>query len=357
MSTNIHPSTSSTTTHKQIVNYETKYYYHNQPLVLESGAKLYNPRIAYHTFGTLNAKRDNVVWIIHALTGNSNPLEWWPDMVGSGCVVDPSKYFIICANALGSPYGSTCPLDFDSENGKVYYHDFPLLTIKDLIKGYQILATYLGIDSIRTLIGASIGGQQALEWSITHPDFVKNLLLIATSAYSSPWVIAFNETQRMAIRSDQTWTNGGKNAAIEGLKSARAIAMLSYRHPLGYAETQSESESKYDDYRASSYQRYQGLKLANRFNAYSYYLMTQAMDSHDVGRGRESRVASLAQVKANTGIVSINNDLLFIPEDQKYIADHIENSTHYTLESNFGHDGFLVERQEIARIIDRYLAT
>jgi homoserine O-acetyltransferase len=230
-----------------------------------------------------------------------------------------------------------------------------MLTIRDLISGYRLLADHLGINQIKTLIGASIGGQQALEWAIIEPDAVKNLILIATSAYSTPWVIAFNETQRMAIRSDQTWLSESKDAGMEGLKSARAIAMLSYRHPLGYAETQTDVESKIDDFRASSYQRYQGLKLANRFNAYSYYLFTKSMDSHDVGRSRSSRIAALASVKANTGIVSLNTDLLFTPLDQKYLNDHIPKSMLFQLQSNFGHDGFLVERIELAQIIERYL--
>jgi homoserine O-acetyltransferase len=330
---------------------EPKYFYLNGDFPLESGEILSHPRIAYHTFGKLNEAKDNVVWIIHALTGNSNPLEWWSDMVGENCPIDPKKHFIVCANALGSHYGSTCALDINPQSGRPYYHDFPLLTIRDLVNAYIELRKYLGIDKIHALIGASIGGHQAMEWAIIENNRIQNLLLIATSAYHSPWAIAFNESQRMAIQADQTWNENVKRSGVEGLKTARAIAMLSYRTYEGFNLSQSENSSKTDDFRASSYQRYQGLKLANRYNAYSYYLFTKIGDSHDVGRNRESREKALNTINAKTIIIGITSDLLYPIEDQRFLSQHIQGSVLYEIESKYGHDGFLVEKDSVNTIL------
>jgi homoserine O-acetyltransferase/O-succinyltransferase len=332
---------------------EIKYYYLNEDFILESGNKLTQPRIAYHTFGQLNEAKDNVVWIIHALTGNSNPTEWWSDMVGENCPIDPNKHFIVCANALGSHYGSTCALDINPLTGKQYYHDFPNLTVRDLVGGFIKLRSHLGIDQIHTLVGASIGGHQAMEWAIMESDRIKNLVLIATSAYHSPWAVAFNESQRMAIESDKSWSENTKQSGIEGLKAARAIAMLSYRTYEGFNLSQSEESSKVDHFKASSYQRYQGLKLANRYNAYSYYLFTKIGDSHDVGRGRASRESALSQIKAKTVIIGITSDILYPLEDQRYLNQHIKNSVLYEIESKYGHDGFLVEKESVNIILSQ----
>ena len=335
--------------------HEIKYFYLNQDFVLESGEILSNARLAYHTFGTLNEAKDNVVWIIHALTGNSNPMEWWSDMVGENCPVDPAKHFIVCANALGSHYGSTCALDVNPATGEPYYHDFPDLTIRDLVRSFIELRKFLGIQHIYTLIGGSIGGHQAMEWAIIENDLIANLVLIATSAYHSPWAVAFNETQRMAIQADQTWTKRSRDSGAEGLKTARAIAMLSYRTSEGYNYSQAEEQSKINDFKASSYQRYMGLKLAKRYNAYSYFAMTKIGDTHDVGRDRGSREIALSLIKAKTTIIGITSDLLYPVSDQRFLNIHIKNSILYEIESKFGHDGFLVEKESVNNILTKAL--
>lgn len=329
----------------------SKFHYPKAPIVLESGRELHDVRIAYHTFGELNDKKDNVIWIIHALTANSNPMDWWPGMVGPTAVINPKEYFIVCANVLGSPYGSTCPTDTNPLTGQVYYHDFPQLTIRDLIKPYEGLAEHLGVERIKMLIGASMGGQQAMEWAIKHPQRIEKLALLATNAFHSPWGIAFNESQRMAIEADQSWGKNYPEAGAKGLMAARSIALLSYRTVSGYNYTQQEAESKTDHYKASSYQRYQGEKLAKRFNAYSYYIFTKSMDSHDVGRGRPGRDAALKRIKAVTTIIGIESDILFPIFEQEYLHQHINQSKFFRIESKFGHDGFLVENDQVGKII------
>ncbi|MFZ1750804.1 MAG: alpha/beta fold hydrolase, partial [Saprospiraceae bacterium] len=184
---------------------QVQYFHYDQPYEVESGETLEGFTLAYHTFGKLNEAADNVVWVVHALTGSSNPMEWWPGIVGDHCVIDPAKHFIICANCLGSAYGSTNALSIDPKTGYPYFHTFPLITNRDIARSFDLLRRYLKIQKVRLLAGASLGGQQALEWSVVAPSVFDHQLLIATNAKHSPWGIAFNESQRMAILADPTW--------------------------------------------------------------------------------------------------------------------------------------------------------
>ena len=332
---------------------EIKYFKFVDNFQLESGKILPGFRLAYQTFGKLNEDQSNVIWIVHALTANSDPIDWWPGVVGNGYAIDPTKHFIICANSLGSEYGSSNPLDIDPRTGESYYHDFPIFSNRDVINSFILLKDFLGIQSINTLIGASLGGQQALEWLIKEPYLFKRSVLIATNAKHSPWGIAFNESQRMAIEADQTWCMKKDDAGIYGLKAARAVALLSYRTANGYNETQVDNTQKLDGYNASSYQQYQGRKLAERFNAFSYWYLSKAMDSHDIGRSRGGLEAALSRVKASTLVIGVKSDILFPVSEQKFIADNILDSTYYEIESNLGHDGFLTESQKIGNIITK----
>lgn len=333
-----------------------QYFEHKDVFRLESGAYLPGFRLAYTTHGRLNDQRDNVVWVIHALTANANLLEWWPGVVGSGCPIDTDRYFVVCANTLGSHYGSTGPLDIHPESGKAWLHDFPVLTIRDMAASLSLLRKHLNIRKIRMLAGASMGGQQALEWAISEPEVFDRLLLIATNARHSAWGIAFNESQRMAIENDPTWLRGTPEDGLQGMKTARSIALLSYRTYAGYVENQTDSDETFRDFRAGSYQRYQGDKLAKRFNAYSYYRLSQAMDSHHVGRGRGGIEAALSRIQAQTHILGIRSDLLFPFEEQKLLAKHIPGARLYEIDSALGHDGFLTESEQVGKVILKILA-
>ena len=312
---------------------------------LESGKTLPGFSIAYSHFGELNAEKDNVIFVCHALTANSDVADWWPDMVGPGLAFDTDRYYVVCANILGSCYGSTGPASIDPDTGKHYGRDFPLITIRDIVRAHQQLARHLGIKSIHLLAGGSMGGQQAMEWAIIEPQYIKNLFLIATNPRHSAWGIAFNEAQRMALESGSG-----------GLEAARAIAMLSYRNYDMFSSAQTDEEEKIDGFRAASYQRYQGWKLKSRFDESSYYTLSKAMDTHHTGRGRGSTQQALSAIEARTLVVGISSDLLFPNHEQQFLAEHIRAAIYHAIDSPYGHDGFLIETKQISHLLRKELS-
>ncbi len=323
--------------------------------VLESGEEIKQLEIAYTTLGKRAPDDSNVVWIFHALTANSDPHDWWPGMVGEGKTFDPQREFIICANVLASSYGSSGPLSENTSTGQAWYADFPLVTIRDIVAAHRLLQDNLGIRKIRCAIGASLGGQQALEWALLDPDLFENLILLATNGVHSPWGRAFNTSQRMALEADSTLRDAAPSAGRHGLEAARAIAMLSYRTQAAFAATQDDANSPLHSYRADSYLRYQGRKLSERFSAWSYYRLTQAMDSHDVSRGRGTFSEVLARVRARTLVLGISSDGLFPPQEQRFLAEHIPGANYSEIHSQFGHDGFLVEAVQLNTLIPQFL--
>ncbi|MVN92350.1 homoserine O-acetyltransferase family protein [Mucilaginibacter aquatilis] len=336
----------------------TQHYRYNGTVELESGAQLEGIDIGYHTFGKLNAAKDNVVWVCHALTANSDVFDWWKGIVGEGYFFNPEEHFIVCANVLSSNYGSTNPLSINPATGQPFYLDFPQVTIRDMVQAHLLLANYLGIDKIDILIGGSLGGQQALEWSIMEPERIKHLILIATNAKHSPWGIAFNESQRLALQADATFNNGTPEGGSAGLKAARSMALLSYRGYKAYNIRQHEEDDNMtDNYRASSYQSYQGDKLVNRFNAYSYWYLTKAMDSHHAGRNRGGLEKALASIKAQTLVIGIKSDILFPVEEQQYLFQHIPKAAYAEFDSFYAHDGFLIETDTLTKIISSFIKT
>ncbi len=333
-----------------------KTFTYNNSFTLESGIILSQYHLAYTTHGKLNEAKDNTVWIFHALTANSDPTEWWPGLVGEGKVFDPAKYFIVCVNMPGSCYGSISPLDINPHTHERYYHDFPFFTPRDMIRAYQPLRNFLGIEKIHIGIGGSMGGQQLLEWAIEEPELFEYIFPLATNAQHSPWGIAFNASQRLCIEADATWKEKDIHAGIEGMKVARSVALISYRHYETYLESQhDENNLQIENFKSESYQRYQGEKLAKRFNAFSYYKLSQSMDSHNVGRGRESIEKALQQIKAKTLSIGIETDILFPLVEQKFIAANIQGASYKYIYSNFGHDGFLLEYEAIGRLITEFI--
>ncbi len=333
------------------------YYTFPEPFELELGGKIQNLTIAYDTYGTLAEGGGNAVWVCHALTANSDVADWWPHTVEKGAFLDPEKCFTVCANIIGSCYGSTGPLSVNPATGKPYYGDFPRLTIRDMARAHSLLADHLGLRRCHALVGSSVGGCQAVEWIAAEPRRFGRLVLIATDVKASPWSIAIDETQRMAIRADATWGEPRADAGAAGLAAARAIGLLSYRGGEGYNLTQQDPESDTlpDDHRACTYQRHQGDKLVKRFNAYSYMTILDAFDTHDVGRGRGGVDAALRRICCPTMVVGLTTDIIFTPAEQREIARRIPGAVYREISSPLGHDGFLVEHGQLNAILNDFL--
>jgi len=356
---------------------------------LEAGGVLENLEICYHT-STPDPKGRKVIWITHALTANADPSEWWDTLVGPGLFFDTEEYFIICANMLGSCYG-TRALWRESPQYPAGPHPaagtdplaaaFPLITIRDMVSAHELLRTHLGIESIDLLIGSSSGGFQAVEWAVMHPSRIRNLCMLACNARISPCGTAWEESQRMALRADATFVRYchevaekrkagegiriGENRVLEGVKvpgldgmsAARTIALISYRSFEGYGLTQAE---KGDDIlmarRAATYQQHQGDKLAARFDPWSYYMIANTVDTHNVGRDRGGVKAALSRITARVLCIGIDSDGLFPVKESVEIAQGCTGTTAAieVISSEFGHDGFLLEYAQISEVLGRW---
>jgi homoserine O-acetyltransferase len=326
------------------------------PFQLESGEQIENLEIGFHIYGKLNPAKDNVIWVCHALTANSDVFSWWEGLFGEGKLFDPNEHFIVCVNSLGSCYGSTGP-NSPGFNKRPLLDQFPLVTTRDMARVNDELRNILGIDKVALLIGASLGGQQAIEWSILNPEVLEKVALIATNARHSAFGIAFNESQRLAIFSDPTYGNDRIDGGRQGLIAARSIAMLSYRTYESYNKTQTNpSNHKVDEFLASSYQNYQGKKLADRFCAYSYVTLSKAMDAHNIGRARESIEQALQAVSAKALVIGIETDRLFPIQEQQYLAKYIPNASYAEIRSDYGHDGFLIETDQLEALLSKFLS-
>jgi homoserine O-acetyltransferase len=334
-----------------------QHYTCQSPFLLESGETLQELEIAYHTYGTMNKSGTNVIWVCHALTANSDAAEWWNGLVGAGCLINPQDYFIVCANIIGSCYGSTGPLSLNSVSHQPYYAHFPIVTIRDMVAAHILLRKHLGIQSIEVLMGGSMGGYQVLEWAVMEPSVIQKLFLIATSPSESAWGVAVHTAQRLAIEADATWRHHTSDAGAAGLKAARAIGMLTYRNYATFQEKQTDPDpEKIDNFKASSYINYQGQKLVNRFNAYSYWLLTKAMDSHHLARGRGGNlIAVLQSIQQPTLIIGISSDILCPVDEQQFMATYMPNASLEIIHSTYGHDGFIIETQQITNLLKPFI--
>ncbi|HVS95651.1 MAG TPA: homoserine O-acetyltransferase [Puia sp.] len=333
------------------------YFTYDHPFELEGGGSLPGITVAYHTYGRLDGDGGNVVWVCHALTANSDVAHWWPGVVGEKGPIHPDRYFIVCANILGSCYGTTGPLSTDPATGSPYYANFPMVTIRDMVRAHILLRKHLNIGRIHLLMGGSMGGYQALEWSVMEKDVIDRMFLIATSPSESAWGIAVHTAQRLAIEADSTWCEPSPRAGSKGLKAARAIGILTYRNYGIMVEKQSDPDvEKLDGFRASSYIDYQGDKLVNRFNAYCYWLLTKAMDSHQLARGRGGDgEAVLRTIRQPVLLIGISSDILCPLREQRHMADVLPNARLVEIDSAYGHDGFMVEGEKIARHLQAWL--
>ncbi|MEL6864059.1 MAG: homoserine O-acetyltransferase [Bacteroidota bacterium] len=333
-------------------SYTYSYLHLEQAFVMEQGGVLEQPTIAYNTYGELNKTKDNVIFICHALTANSDADDWWHGLFGKGDIFDWDKYFIVCANNLGSPYGTSSAIQINPATKEPYGLDFPFFTIRDTAKLHLAFLQHFGIEKIKLLIGGSCGGNIAQEMAYSLDDKVENLALLCCSARESPWAIAIHEAQRLVLRADETLSNKTEDAGIKALKACRATALPYYRTQKSFNIRQSEIDSNViTDFRSSSYINYQGEKFINRFSAPCYYTLLNALDTHNMGRARNSIEEALAKISANTAVIGFESDLLIPVEEQQFLAKHIPNADYFEIKSIYGHDAFLIEHEHIRRAI------
>lgn len=332
----------------------TKIFKSHEPLALELGGVLPELQIAYRTWGNLNVSGDNAVVICHGLTGSADADMWWKEMFGRGNAFDEETDFIISTNALGSCYGSTGPVSINPETNKLYGASFPTITIRDMIHAQKRLMDFLGVRKIKMVIGGSLGGMQALEWALMFPDNVESVVTISASGRHSAWCIGISEAQRQAIYADADFKNGNYNLNEQpkkGLAAARMMAMLTYRSKQIFDDRFARRQQSNNLYEVESYLRYQGQKLVERFDANTYITLTKAMDAHDVGRNRGDYESVLRQLGAPTLVISADSDLLYLPEEQEELARLIPNSELAVMHTPNGHDAFLIDVPEVARLV------
>lgn len=319
------------------------------PLELECGAILDRINVAYRTWGRLSAAGDNAVVICHALTGSADADLWWGELIGRGKALDPDRDFIICSNVLGSCYGTTGPTSPRSGNCSSWGPDFPQITVRDMVEVQRRLLDSLGVSRIRLVIGGSLGGMQALEWALSDGR-VRAATVIAASARHSAWCIAQSEAQRAAIAADPRWAGGhyapGKPPAA-GLAAARMMAMCSYRTPASFEDRFGRGARPGGGFHVSDWLHHHGDALVDRFDANAYVMLTRAMDSHDVGRGRGGVKSALASIAIPILVVSIDSDGLYPPSEQEDMASLIPDAELHTIHSPHGHDAFLIETAEL----------
>ena len=327
------------------------------PFETEGGILFQDAPVAYKTWGTLNSRRDNVILIFHALTGHAAADEWFSGIFGEGKLCDPSQYFILCINVPGSPYGSLSPWSNNPANGKPYGSNFPLITIRDMVRFQQLLLDQLEIRGIETVVGGSLGGMQALEFCIMDQR-ASSALLIAMGSAHSPWAIGISHAQRAAITSDPKWKGGEYckgDGPVQGLAAARMMAMITYRTPSDYERKFSRKLQDANGlFQVESYLNYQGEKLAGRFDAHCYISLTRAMDSHDIARERGDYADILKQITIPVCVTGIDSDLLYPVNEQKELATLLPGGEYHEIQSDYGHDAFLIEFRQLNSIIQTF---
>lgn len=332
-----------------------KFFHSTQPFTLEDGGILPALTIAYHTYGKLDHERNNVIWVCHALTANSNVADWWSGLFGPDNVLDPEKYFIVCANIIGSCYGSTGPRSINPSTGKAYGLDFPLVTIRDWARAHDLLRLHLGIAEIALCIGGSCGGHQVLEFAYLLRQQIKKMALLVTSARETAWAVAIHEAQRMAMQADPTFYEDNDTGGAAGMRAARGFGLVTYRTFDAYVKGQTDNDEKLNGLKAASYIQHQGKKLEQRFYAQSYWYLSKALDAHHIGRGRGGAETALAEINVPALVLSIESDLLIPPSEQHFLAAHLPQASLVELASPYGHDGFLIETERIGQILKHFL--
>lgn len=358
---------------------ETKYFHIQENILLESGKELKNVQVAYETYGKLNESCDNAILLLHALTGDAHAAGyhegdskpgWWDTLVGSGKSFDTDKYFVICSNMLGGCKGTTGPSSINPDTGKTYGLDFPVITIEDVVKVQKKLIDYLGVKKL-CVAGGSMGGMQAMEWSIQHKDMVTHAIIIASTSKLSAQGIAFNAVGRNAILSDPNWNNGNYYDGAKpekGLSIARMVGHITYlceeamHNKFGRRFQDKHSpDFHFDiDFEVESYLAYQGQVFVDRFDANSYLYITKAVDYFDLAAKYGSLEKAFEQTNTKFLIISFSSDWLFPSSHSKEIINALiknkKDVSFCEIQSKCGHDAFLLEYETQSKIIKSFLA-
>ncbi len=324
------------------------------PFALEPGGWLPSVRVAYRSWGELDAEGGNAVVICHALTGSADADRWWTRMFGPGRALDPSRDFIICCNILGSCYGSTGPAEIDPATGSPWHGRFPEVTVRDMVRVQHRLAVALGVKRVKLVMGGSLGGMQVLEWGLLFPELVEAQVFIASTARHSAWAIGLGEAQRQAIFADPRWRGGDyqeDDPPTAGLAAARMMAMLSYRSFPSFEERFGRRSQSAGQFAIESYLHHQGRALVDRFDPACYVTLTRAMDSHDVSRGRGDLEEVLRGVRPRTLVVAIDSDILYWPAEQREVARLVPGARLAVMDSIHGHDAFLIDVDRVSDLV------
>ncbi|MFW9881353.1 MAG: homoserine O-acetyltransferase [Candidatus Thorarchaeota archaeon] len=354
-----------------------KYFYSREEFKLESGKTLPGFKLAYETYGNLNSSRSNAILIFHALSGSSHVYKdnseidgWWDEMVGVGKPFDPSKYFIICANILGSCYGSTGPSSLNIKTNKPYGLLFPIITIHDMVKSIKLLVDNLGVKRVLSVTGGSLGGFQALDWAVSYPNITQSVIPIATASYATTFNIAFNRVQRQAIYSDPNWNNGNyynSQSPNGGLRLAREIGHITYlsedsmREKFGrdlHYNPEYTFQFK-EEFEVESYLQYKGTSFIKRFDANSYLYITKAIDYFDLRKDGNLAVIFNPLKNVKFLVISFSSDWLYPTSQSKEIVYALKSNAIETsfveIKTNYGHDSFLVECKDLREVVSNFL--
>ena len=357
---------------------ETRSVTFKEELFLESGRLISPITIAYETYGRLNAAKDNAVLVCHALTGSAHAAGqhkqggkpgWWNDMIGPGKAFDTDNYFVICSNILGSCYGTTGPSSIDPFTGKHYGRNFPVVTVKDMVKAQKRLTDYLGVDVLYSVAGGSLGGMQALEWAVTYPDKVRSVIAISSAGRITPMAIAFNTIARHAITKDPNYKGGDYYGGVppkDGLAIGRMAGHITYLSDVAFnrkfGRRYATFEGIYDFngfFEVENYLHYNGYKFTERFDANSYLYLLKAMDIFDLTYEYSSFEEAVSRIKAKTLFITFSSDFLFPAYQTEEIAELMKRSGNtpqwVQIESDYGHDAFLLEFDDQTKAIKKFL--
>ena len=360
----------------------TRHFHSAWDLPLQSGGSLGPFTIAYETYGELNAERSNAILVCHAWSGDAHLAGrysvdddkpgWWDDAVGPGKAFDTDRYFIICSNVLGGCSGSTGPASIDPRTGKPYALTFPMITIPDMVAAQRMLIEHLGIDTLLCVAGGSMGGMQTLQWTVSYPDKVRSAMVLASTARLSPQTIALNEVPRQAIYADPNWNRGDyygpdRQPPNAGLAVARMIGHITFLSDESMREkfgrrlrTAGRYGYTFDtEFEVESYLRYRGESFTKRFDANSFLYLSKAMDYFDLSYDLPSLAHAFRETKARFLVLSYTSDWLYPSwQSKELVRALLQNGidvTYVDIDSNYGHDAFLLETDRLAELAKDFL--